>query len=182
MAKAHLQEAGSGGLGGACRSCGATLVDWSRVYRRDLADATYTFTALKYELIRHHFWHVEIDLKALNHARRKGMVGMRAAAEKKIRGSVGQANPFHDGWQTPKSGNVVFYGQHATASCCRKCIEEWHGIPQGRALTDAEVTYLTDLVMLYIKDRLPSLSENGEKVPPLSAKSESTQRKRGEGK
>src|SRR5436853_4729172 len=63
---------GTGGLGGQCRSCGANLVDWSRVYKRDLADAEYTFNALKNELIRHHFWHIEIDIKAVNHAKRKG--------------------------------------------------------------------------------------------------------------
>src|SRR5947199_5312284 len=39
---------------GRCRSCGADLVDWSRVHRRDKADAAYTFAALQFELIRHH--------------------------------------------------------------------------------------------------------------------------------
>ena len=57
---------------GRCRSCGADLVDWSRVHRRDKADAAYTFAALEYELIRHHHWHKTIDDKALRHARRKG--------------------------------------------------------------------------------------------------------------
>jgi len=169
MAQANVSRSGnSHGLGGQCRSCGATLVDWSRVYKRDLSDVAYTFTALKYELIRHYFWHIEIDQKAVNHARRKGMVGMRIAAEKRIRDSVGSAHPFHDGWQTPKSGNALFYAQHATASCCRKCIEEWHAIPGGRVLTEVEIAYLTELVMFYIEDRLPSLTMNGEQVPRLS--------------
>jgi hypothetical protein len=34
-------------------------------------------------MIRHHFWHVEIDSKAVNHARRKGTIGMHAAAEQR---------------------------------------------------------------------------------------------------
>jgi hypothetical protein len=169
MAKANISGSGGlNGLGGQCRSCGATLVDWSRVYKRDLSDVAYTFTALKYELMRHHFWHVEIDQKAINHARRKGMVGMRIAAEKRLRDSVASEHPFHDGWQTPKSGNAIYYAQHATASCCRTCIEEWHGIPSGRELTEAEIAYLTELVMFYIADRLPSLTRDGEKVPRLS--------------
>lgn len=161
----------SGGLGGACRACGANLVDWERVYKRDVTDVNYTFSALKFECIRHHFWHVEIDIKALNHAKRKGLRDLRIAAERLIRRSVAPAEPSYDGRQTPKTGNVLFYAQHATASCCRKCIEEWHGIPIGRALTDSEVAYLTDLVMLYVKDRLPSLGEFGEKVPPMRTKS-----------
>lgn len=157
----------SGGLGGQCRFCGDDLVDWSRVYKRDLTDVDYTFNALKKELIRHHFWHIDIDIKAVNHVRRKGLIGIRIAAKKIISDKVGKAEPFHDGWQTPRSGNAVHYAQHATASCCRTCMEEWHGIPRGRELTDTEIEYFTNLVMLYIKDRLPFLTIEGEKVPRL---------------
>jgi len=154
---------------GQCHSCGADLVDWSRVQKRDLSDVNYTFLALKHELIRHYFWHIEIDQKAINHARRKGKSGMRDAAEKRIRQSVGSAQHPREGRQTPKenSGNAIYYAQHATACCCRKCIEYWHNIPIGRELTEQEIGYFTDLVMLYIEERLPILTENGEKVPRL---------------
>ena len=152
---------------GRCRYCGVRLVDWRRVHKKDLADVEYTFTALKYELIRHHFWHLEIDQKAVNHARRKGRDGIRIAAEKRIGKYVGPAEPTFDGRQTPKSDNSIFYAQHATASCCRKCMQEWHGIPIGRKLLDEEVKYLTDLAMLYINERLPFLTKQGEKVPPI---------------
>lgn len=154
---------------GQCHSCGADLVDWSRVQKRNLSDVQYTFAALKHELIRHYFWHVEIDQKAINHARRKGKTGMRVAAEKRIRKSVGPAEPLYDGRQTPKenSGNAIYYAQHATACCCRKCMEYWHNIPLGRELTEQEIGYFTDLVMLYVEERLPILTEHGEKVPRL---------------
>ena len=39
---------------GRCRSCGADLIDWSRVHRRDLEDADFTFESLRRELVRHH--------------------------------------------------------------------------------------------------------------------------------
>lgn len=154
---------------GQCHSCGADLVDWSRVQKRDLSDVNYTFDALKHELIRHHFWHVEIDQKAINHARRKGKSGMRVAAQNRISKSVGSAQHPREGRQTPKenSGNAIFYAQHATACCCRKCMEYWHNIPLGRELTKQEIGYFTDLVMLYIEERLPILTEHGEKVPRL---------------
>ena len=32
---------------GLCRSCDAKLVDWSRIYKRDVADTSYTFAALR---------------------------------------------------------------------------------------------------------------------------------------
>jgi hypothetical protein len=158
---------------GRCRTCGAELVDWSRVHKRNPADAAYTFAALKYELVRHYFWHVEIDLRAVNHARRKGKIGLQAAAEQRIRKAVGPAEPPFDGRQTPRegSGNVISYAQHATASCCRKCIAEWHGIPRGRELTEDEIAYLTTLAVLYIDERLPFLTQDGEKGPRLSGRS-----------
>jgi hypothetical protein len=154
---------------GPCRSCGVDLVDWDRVTRRDLADAAHTFEELRKERIRHYFWHIEIDERATRHARRKGNHGMRDAAENRIRRSVGADTGF-DGRQTPPDGNALSYAQHATASCCRKCIEEWHAVPRGRPLTDQEVGYLTELVLLYIDERLPFLTDDGEKVPPMHRK------------
>ncbi len=152
---------------GACRTCGAQLIDWDRVHRQDLADAEYTFSVLRLELIRHHFWHVPIDEKAVTHARRKGIHKLGLAARSRIKSSVGRANPPYDGRQTPMagSGNVIHYAQHATACCCRKCIEYWHSIPQNRALTEDEVDYLTQLVMMYIEERLPALTDEGENIP-----------------
>jgi hypothetical protein len=154
---------------GACRDCGVELVDWSRVHERDSRDAAYTFAAMKFEMIRHKFWHVEIDQKAVNYARRKGYSGLEPAVRSRIRKSVGAPKPTRDGRQTPMegSGNVIHYAQHATASCCRKCIEYWHALPQGRALTEDEIGYLAELAMLYIRDRLPNLAADGEKVPPI---------------
>lgn len=154
-------------VGGRCRDCGAQLIDFPRVHRRNLGDLQYTFRSLKYELVRHHFWHLEIDQRAKNYARRKGKAGMRAAAERRIRKSVGPAEPSFDGRQTGRAGNPLFYAQHATGSCCRKCIEYWHGVEQGRPLTEEEVQYLTALVNMFIDERLPGLTETGEKVPPI---------------
>ncbi len=151
---------------GVCRKCGASLVDWARVHKKNVDDAIHTIRMLEYELVRHHFWHAEIDLRAVNHARRKGRAGIRAATENRIRKSVGVRSSF-DGRQTPKSGNVIYYAQHATASCCRKCIEEWHDIPLDQPLNEQEVKYLTDLCILYIEKRLPQLTEDGEKVPAI---------------
>ena len=73
--------------GGRCRACGIELVDWDRVHKRDLTDIGHTFEALKYEFIRHHYWHVDIDQRAINHALRKGSVKMKAATENRLRKS-----------------------------------------------------------------------------------------------
>lgn len=48
------------------------------------------------------------------------------------------AEPANDGRQTPMRNHPVFIAQHATATCCRGCLEKWHRIPLGRALDEAE--------------------------------------------
>ena len=153
---------------GRCRTCGVALVDWSRVHARNSGDIDNTFEELKREFIRHYFWHKDIDDDAETHARRKGRMLLRTAAEKRIRSSVGSAQPFRDGQQTPKTGNVLYYAQHATACCCRTCMEYWHGVPKGRELTNAEVQYFTELVMRFVTDRMPRLPDEPEKIPRKS--------------
>lgn len=152
---------------GKCRSCGVDFIDWGRLYINNPNDAEYTFDALKHELVRHVFNYADIDLKTENHARRKGILELENAAYKRLSKYVGPANPYRDGMQTPKSGNIVYFAQHFTASCCRKCMEYWHGIPYGIELTNQEKDYFTHLIMLFIMKRLPALTKNGEKIPPI---------------
>lgn len=150
---------------GHCRYCGADLVDWDRVHTRNSADIAHTLKALKREFIRHHFWHNHIDEGADLHARRKGRIKLREAATQRIVSSVGGAEPARDGQQTPFSGSVLYYAQHATACCCRTCMEYWHGIPKGRALTHEEVQYFTGLIMRFVAERMPQLPDEPERIP-----------------
>ena len=66
---------------GKCRYCGADLVDWDRLHVRDFGDVAYTFAALKNEMIRHHFFHKEIDEKAIRHAYRKGRILLKQGGQ-----------------------------------------------------------------------------------------------------
>ncbi|MCY1246137.1 hypothetical protein D9M72_593430 [compost metagenome] len=66
-----------------------------------------------------------------------------------------------DGRQTPMGKDeIVNYAQHATATCCRKCLEAWHNIPMEDALTDNQLEFCVSLVMKYVKERIPQLTEN----------------------
>jgi hypothetical protein len=150
---------------GPCRACGADLVQWSRVQKRSLKDVKYTFDALSKEMIRHEFWHRQFDEDAINHARRKGRVRLKEAIGKRLRSSIGKAENAREGRQTPFTGNVIYYAQHALACCCRKCLDYWHGIEPGRPLSDDEIAYFTALVHLYIERRLPWLPNEPEQVP-----------------
>lgn len=151
---------------GKCRACGADLVDWKRLHRRDMRDAAHTFSALQHELIRHHFFHRSVDDVARRHAQRKGRIALKAAARDRLDKYLAVAEPARDGRQTPLEGNAVFYAQHATATCCRTCLEYWHDIPKGRALTAEEFDYCVTLVDLFLDEKLPDLADEPIKVPP----------------
>ena len=152
-----------------CRECGVDLIDWERLDHNDLTDVEHTVACLEREMIRHTYWHEVIDLRAVNHAKRKGLLGVREAAIKRIRTSVGppRSEIYRDGTQTPKIGNVIHYAQHATATCCRKCIEAWHGIEREVPLSEDQIGYMTELVMHYVKKRLPDLALHGINVPSI---------------
>lgn len=155
---------------GPCWQCGADLVNWDRVRQRNLSNVVYTFEALKYECVRHFFWHKPLNQRAVNHALRKGKVEMRDCVRKRLEHAIGPAQPYNDGAQTTMSDDVdtaIPYGQHATATCCRKCLEFWHNIPQGGALTNGELDYCSELVCLYIEDRIPGITEGRQQIPPI---------------
>lgn len=150
---------------GKCRDCGADLVDWKRLHRRDKEDAEHTFEALQHELIRHHFFHRPVDDHAMRHAQRKGRDQLKEAARDRLRKYLAVAEPPRDGRQTPLEGNAIYYAQHATATCCRTCLEYWHDIPKGRPLTDAEFDYCVSLVDLFLDEKLPDLADEPINVP-----------------
>ena len=92
-----------------------------------------------------------LSAKDRAYARAKGRNTIDRHAHEMLAKRVGPAHPFKDGKQTPYRGHPVFTAQHATATCCRGCIERWHHIPRGRDLNDAEVDALAKLVMAWIE-------------------------------
>ena len=62
--------------------------------------------------------------------------------------------PKNDGKQTPMKGHPVFIAEHATATCCRSCLEKWHHIKKGKELTNEEVEYIVKVIVEWIKREL----------------------------
>ncbi len=56
------------------------------------------------------------------------------------------AEPRQDGRQTPMRGHPAFIAQHATATCCRACLEKWHFIPRGVPLTSEQADYIVVVI------------------------------------
>ena len=92
----------------------------------------------------------------------KGRASVLAHAREFIARRLAPAYPSRDGKQTPFSGHPVFPAQHATATCCRGCLEKWHGIPRGRALTTKELEYVADVIDCWLRREDPSAPELGE--------------------
>ena len=143
-----------------CKDCGADLIDWERVRKRDLNDAKFTITSMKKELFRHVFWDNEIDPTAISKAQKFTKGQLKERAKKLIRQKIGKAQNFREGFQTQKKGGeIIHYAQHATGTCCRNCLEYWHDIKAGTVLTDQEIDFCADMAMLYIKKKVPNLSD-----------------------
>lgn len=75
-----------------------------------------------------------------------------------IQKRLAPAEPPNDGKQTPMRGAVVFVAQHATACCCRGCLEKWHRIPAGHALTNEQIEYIVGILVSWLKDQAADLS------------------------
>lgn len=93
--------------------------------------------------------------KELAYVRQKGSAAVRRHAEDFVAQRLAPAHPANDGKQTPMRGHPVFIAQHATACCCRGCLQKWHGIPAGRELSAAEQAYVVNLLMEWINRQLP---------------------------
>jgi len=84
----------------------------------------------------------------------KGLETIRSHARDFVSKRLAPANPSNDGHQTPWKGHPVFVAQHATATCCRKCLANWHHIPRWRELTTGEIDYVVEFIMRWIQERM----------------------------
>jgi hypothetical protein len=81
----------------------------------------------------------------------RGFDMISSQAQEFIIKRLAPANPTNDGKQTPMKNHPVFIAQHATATCCRKCLQKWHGIPQGIVLTETQVDYIVSVIVHWLQ-------------------------------
>ena len=92
--------------------------------------------------------------KDLEYLHNKGLTTVLSHANDFISQRLAPAFPEKDGKQTPFRGHPVFVAQHATACCCRGCLEKWHRIPKGRPLSVDEETYILTLLKRWLLEEL----------------------------
>jgi predicted Fe-S protein YdhL (DUF1289 family) len=71
----------------------------------------------------------------------------------------------NDGKQTPFRGHPVFVAQHATATCCRGCLEKWHRIPAGKLLNEQECDYILRVLEQWLVREASALTGSNENRP-----------------
>lgn len=86
----------------------------------------------------------------IDYINKKGMDTIRRHAYDFIIKKLAPMNPKNDGKQTPTHGHPVFIAQHATATCCRTCLNKWYHIPFNRDLTIQEIDMVVDVIMAWI--------------------------------
>ena len=111
---------------------------------KDIDSILYSLSKSKF---RSSFKLKEKDIEYIN---KKGMSIIKSHAfdflNKNIRIKIAK-----DGKQTPMHGHPVFIAEHATATCCRGCIEKWYKIPQDKELDDEDINYLVTIIMKWIE-------------------------------
>lgn len=96
--------------------------------------------------------------KEKQYIKEKGMEKIRNHAEDFVSQRLAPANLPNDGKQTPMRGHPVFIAQHATATCCRGCLQKWHKIRSGRELTPRQQEYIVDAIMQWIDKEMKRVS------------------------
>ena len=94
----------------------------------------------------------------------KGMDVMRRHAEDFVRQKLAPAEPLNDGKQTPMHGHPVFRAMHATACCCRGCLNRWYRVPLRRELSPDTQERIVRLLMAWLERQMNTASsENPNK-------------------
>jgi hypothetical protein len=88
--------------------------------------------------------------KERDYLARKGLEVALSHAADFIEKRLAPAAPANDGKQTPWRNHPVFVAQHATATCCRTCLEKWHEIPKGREMTKEEKGYAVEVIRRWL--------------------------------
>lgn len=155
---------------GVCRECGFKLENFDQLTYPDMTNIESVINALQHELIRHVYWHCDIDEKAQNYALRKGLIPLRETVREKMEKLFLKPASAYDGRQTSKTKNIIHYAQHATACCCRSCAEYWYGINKESIVSRDKINFFVDLIMYYIEKKMPELPDNPTKVPYIRTK------------
>lgn len=90
----------------------------------------------------------------------KGIDKIRNHAYDFVTKRLADTSNVTDGKQTPMKGHPVFIAQHATGTCCRRCLEKWHHISKNKNMTNDDIKYVVDIIMSWIEKEYNNYKKN----------------------
>lgn len=124
-----------------------------------MRDMDELFRALGRSRFRSRF---RLSGKDANYLRQKGLEAITEHARDFVTRRLAGAYPANDGRQTPMRNHPVFVAQHATGTCCRKCLEKWHRIPMGSPLTETDISYMIEVLKRWLVGQNVTPSASGQ--------------------
>lgn len=116
-----------------------------------MRDIDTLFAALYQSEFRSRF---KLKPKEYNYLQEKGMEVILQHAHDFIDKRLAPASIPNDGKQTPMRNHPVFIAQHATATCCRNCLQKWHFIEKGKSLNEEEKNYIVNIIKTWLNQQL----------------------------
>jgi len=96
----------------------------------------------------------ELQGRELAYLQMWGLPHVMKQAADLIRMRLAPAKPRNDGRQTPWRNHPVFVAQHATATCCRGCLQKTHGIAKGHELDTAEMKHVLETIERWLRAQI----------------------------
>ncbi len=115
-----------------------------------MRDMDELFAALGRSRFRSRF---RLSGKEAEYLGRKGLATIFEHARDFVTRRLTEANPANDGRQTPMRNHPVFIAQHATGTCCRKCLEKWHYISKSKPLTKKQIDYIIEVLKRWLTEQ-----------------------------
>jgi Domain of unknown function (DUF4186) len=91
--------------------------------------------------------------KEASYLQQRGLETILEHARQFVESRLADAEPANDGKQTPMKNHPVFIAQHATATCCRGCLEKWHRIEKGKPLSAPEIDYIVGIIERWLRQQ-----------------------------
>ena len=113
-----------------------------------MRDLDELFTALSSSRFRRRF---ALGAREAAYLESRGIDTIREHAERFVAERLAPAEPKNDGRQTPWRNHPVFVAQHATGTCCRGCLERWHGLRRHVALNAVEQAYVVRVIEHWLR-------------------------------
>jgi len=88
--------------------------------------------------------------KEYSYCQDKGAADISRHAADFVASRLAPSEPQNDGKQTPMRGHPVFIAQHATATCCRGCLEKWHHTPAHTEMSKIQQDYTVTIIMHWL--------------------------------